>query len=99
VNGIGVERIRAWQQVLARRLIDGGRARGLTLHGTADVDRKTASTAFVVDDSHAVELAMRAHGVIASARGPVIRLAPHFYNTIDDVETALDVLASAVASR
>ena len=37
---------------------------------------------------------MRARGVLPSARGPVIRLAPHFYNTLDDVDTALDVLAS-----
>jgi selenocysteine lyase/cysteine desulfurase len=31
--------------------------------------------------------------VLPSARGPVIRLAPHFYNTLDDVDTALDLLA------
>jgi selenocysteine lyase/cysteine desulfurase len=37
---------------------------------------------------------MRARGIIASARGPVIRLAPHFYSTIEDVDTALDALAS-----
>jgi selenocysteine lyase/cysteine desulfurase len=99
VNDVGVEKIRAWHRVLARRLIDGGRERGLTLHGTTDVDRKTASTAFVVENSHAVELAMRERGVIPSARGPVIRLAPHFYSSIEDVDTALDTLAAVVASR
>jgi len=36
---------------------------------------------------------MRARGVLPSARGPVIRLAPHFYNTLDDIDTALDLLA------
>ena len=99
VRELGVERIRAWHRVLARHLIDGGRARGLTLHGTDDVDRKTASTAFVVRDSHAVELAMRERGVIASARGPVIRLAPHFYSSVGDVERALDALAAVVEPR
>jgi selenocysteine lyase/cysteine desulfurase len=93
---VGVENIRQWHAVLAQRLIDGGRARGLTLHGTDDVSRKTASTAFVVNDSHAVELAMRARGVLPSARGPVIRLAPHFYNSLADIDTALDVLAAVV---
>ena len=92
INGIGAAAIRAWHEVLAQRLIDGGRERGLTLHGTADIRHKTANTAFVVPDSHAVEAAMRARGVLPSARGPVIRLAPHFYNTTDDVETALDLL-------
>jgi selenocysteine lyase/cysteine desulfurase len=80
-------------EVLSARLSDGGRARGLTQHGTTDIARKTANTAFVVDDAHAIESIMRSRGVLASARGPVIRLAPHFYNTIDDIDTALDLLA------
>jgi selenocysteine lyase/cysteine desulfurase len=95
---IGVDNIRAWHEVLAQRLIDGGRARRLTIHGSADIARKTANTAFVVGDSHAVEAAMRTRGVIPSARGPVIRLAPHFYNTLDDVDTALDVLAEVTGA-
>lgn len=97
ITGIGVEPIRAWQRVLARRLIDGGRSRGLTLHGTSNLASKTANTAFVVRDSHAVEVAMRARGVLPSARGAVIRLAPHFYNTIDDIDIALDALSEVVA--
>jgi selenocysteine lyase/cysteine desulfurase len=93
IDGIGVEKIRAWHEVLAQRLRDGGRERGLTQHGTSDLARKTANSAFIVKDSHRIEVAMRARGVLASARGPVIRLAPHFYNTLDDIETALDLLA------
>jgi selenocysteine lyase/cysteine desulfurase len=93
ISSIGVDSIRAWHEVLSARLSDGGRARGLTQHGTTDIARKTANTAFVVDDAHAIESIMRSRGVLASARGPVIRLAPHFYNTIDDIDTALDLLA------
>jgi selenocysteine lyase/cysteine desulfurase len=78
-------------------LIDGGKDRGFTLHGTEDMSRKTATTAFVVRDSHGVELVMRRAGVLPSARGPVIRLAPHFYNSLADIETALDVLTIAIA--
>jgi selenocysteine lyase/cysteine desulfurase len=40
---------------------------------------------------------MRRAGVLPSARGPVIRLAPHFYNTIEDVDVALDVLTAVIA--
>ena len=93
INAIGPAAIRAWHQVLGRRLIEGGRSRGLTLHGPDDMAHKTATTAFVVRNSHAVESAMRARGVLPSARGEVIRLAPHFYSTIDDVDRALDLLA------
>jgi selenocysteine lyase/cysteine desulfurase len=98
ISSIGVARIRAWHEVLAERLRDGGRERGLTLYGTTDLARKTANTAFVVRDSHAIEQAMRARGALPSARGSVIRLAPHFYNTIADVDTALDVLAELTRS-
>jgi selenocysteine lyase/cysteine desulfurase len=98
INTVGPVKIRAWHEHLARRLIDGGRERGLTLHGTDEIARKTAVTAFVVRDSHAVEAAMRARGVLPSARGDVLRLAPHFYNSMDDVDTALDVLADVVGS-
>lgn len=97
INQIGVPNIRAWLEVLGQRLIDGGRERGFTLHGSSDIARKTATTAFVVNDSHAVEIGMRRAGVLPSARGPVIRLAPHFYNTINDVDTALDVLTTVLA--
>ena len=99
INDVGPPRIRAWHEVLARRLIDGGRARALTLHGTDNVRQKTATTAFVVPDSHAVEAAMRARGVLPSARGDVIRLAPHFYTTLDDVDCALDTLADVLRAR
>ena len=99
IDDVSPASIRAWHEVLAHRLIDGGRARGFTLHGTDDVRQKTATTAFVVPDSHAVEVAMRARGVLPSARGQVIRLAPHFYTTLDDVDCALDTLADALRAR
>jgi len=98
INAVGPTKIRAWLEVLGHRLITGGRERGLVLHGTDDMMRKTSTTAFVVHDSHAVESAMRARGVLPTARGSVIRLAPHFYNTIDDVDRALDLLAEVTRS-
>ncbi|MES2177600.1 MAG: aminotransferase class V-fold PLP-dependent enzyme [Gemmatimonadota bacterium] len=99
INELGVEHIRRWHEVLAHRLIERGRERGLQVFGPTDVAHKTASTAFTVDDSHAVENAMRERGIIPSARGQVIRLAPHYYNTLDDVDTAVDVLAAVTHAR
>jgi selenocysteine lyase/cysteine desulfurase len=99
INEIGVGAIRSWLEVLGQRLIAGGRARGLDLLGTDDMSHKTATTAFIVGESHVVEAKMRERGVIASARGPVIRLSPHFYNTIEDVDMALDALAAVLGDR
>jgi len=92
INEIGPARIQAWTDVLSQRLLDGGRERGLELCSPTDVRRKTPSTAFRCADSHDVEHRLRREGILASARGPVIRLAPHYYNTIDDIDTALDAL-------
>ena len=93
INELGVDAINAWTRQLSRRLVEGGLARGFTLHGTPDPQRKTPSTAFVCPgDSHAVEVLMRRRGVIAAARGAVIRLAPHFYSTLAECDAALDAL-------
>ena len=97
INEIGVAAIQEWTDRLSRRLLEGGEERGLEVHGVRDVRRKTPSTAFVVPgDSAVVEARLREKGIIASARGPAIRLAPHFYNTTEDVDTALDALAEVL---
>lgn len=96
INQIGPEAVRAIHRRLGARLIEGGRARGLIVHGPGEIDRKTVSTAFVVPDSATIETALRHHGVLASARGPVIRLAPHFYSTEQDVDQALDALVEVL---
>jgi selenocysteine lyase/cysteine desulfurase len=97
INEVGPTCIAPWIEALSKHCIDGGRARGLTLHGTDDVTRKTPNTAFLCNDSHAVETALRKRGILASARGPVIRLAPHFYSTFDDVDRTLDALVEVLA--
>lgn len=96
IRNVDPAAIRDWTEILSARLIEGGRRRGLRLLGTDDPTRKAPSTAFEVGDSHTVEGALRKRGVLASARGPAIRLAPHFYTTTDDVERALDALAEVV---
>ncbi|MEP7382947.1 MAG: aminotransferase class V-fold PLP-dependent enzyme [Gemmatimonadota bacterium] len=93
---IGSAAIERWTQHLSRRLAEGAAARGLQLHGPGLAAPKTPSTAICCDDSHAVESALLARGIIASARGPAIRLAPHFYNNEADVDQALDALAGVL---
>ncbi|MGW8265689.1 MAG: aminotransferase class V-fold PLP-dependent enzyme [Longimicrobiales bacterium] len=90
---VGLEAMGSWNRELSNALVVGGEARGLRLLGTRDAVRKAPTTAFLVSgDSHGLELRMRDRGVLASARGPAIRLAPHFYSTLNDVEVALDAL-------
>ncbi|MDT8341135.1 MAG: aminotransferase class V-fold PLP-dependent enzyme [Longimicrobiales bacterium] len=91
---VGLERVGAWNRTLARYMRAGARARGLATMDPPDPDARTPTTAFPCADAHAVEARLRERGIIASARGPALRLAPHFYNTLDDVDAALDALAA-----
>ncbi len=94
---VGPDRILTWTEELSRLLVEGGEARGLQLFGTADARQKAPTTAFVCPaDSHVVEGRMRERGVLPSARGPVIRLAPHFYTSAEDVEVSLDTLSEVL---
>jgi selenocysteine lyase/cysteine desulfurase len=95
----GLEAIGSWNGLLSGHLVEGGRARGLTIHGPGVSRPKTPTTAFAcARDSRVVEEGLRRRGVIASARGSVIRLAPHFYSSLDDADAALDALAAELAS-
>jgi selenocysteine lyase/cysteine desulfurase len=95
---IGLEGIHAWTSVLSDRLLEGAGARGLRLLDTVDPGAKTPSTAFACEHSHGVEEALLKRGIVASARGPAIRLAPHFFNSLEDVDQALDGLAAVLGT-
>ncbi|HKK09065.1 MAG TPA: aminotransferase class V-fold PLP-dependent enzyme [Gemmatimonadota bacterium] len=90
---VGLDAIGAWNRTLTARLLEGSRSRGLRTLGPADPARKTPSTAVVCEDAHTAEAALRERGVLASARGPAVRLAPHFYSSLEDVDRALDAVA------
>lgn len=96
---IGLEAIGAWTSELGCRCVQGAHARGLRVLGPTDPERRAPTTAIACADSHAAEAALRRQGIIASARGPVLRLAPHFYNTVEDVERGLDAVAEFVSGR
>lgn len=96
LTSIGTDVIHRRAQALSRHTIDGARARGLALHGPADRAPKAPTTAILCPDAHAMEERLRQHHIIGSARGPAIRIAPHFYNTPDEIDRALDVIAAAL---
>jgi len=88
----GLQEVYAHCDLLSRHLDAEGARLGLRIHGRSAPAGRTTSTGFIVGDAHGVEQRLRTRGVIASARGPVVRLAPHFYNTMDDVDRALHAL-------
>lgn len=98
LGSIGLDAIGRWTTHLAEHLVEGARGRGLAILGPSDPHRRAPTTAILCDDSHAIEGGLRTRGIIGSARGPVLRLAPHFYNTTEDLDRALDAVADLIRS-
>jgi selenocysteine lyase/cysteine desulfurase len=95
---IGLDAVHRRCREVGEHLDREGTALGLTVHGRRAPAGRTCTTGFVVPDAHVVEERLRHRGVIASARGPVVRLAPHWYTTLDDADRALRALRDEVRS-
>lgn len=95
IDQVGVEAIRARNATLTERLIDGCRARGLSPRVADSRDGRSA----IVPVRHPApadavkQLADR--GIIVDSRPGVVRASPHFYNTVDEVDEFVNVLAEA----
>jgi kynureninase len=100
VGEIGVNAIREKSLRLTRRIIDRASAAGYRLN-TPSSDRERGG-AVIVDVPHAetVSAQLLNRNVIIDYRpGAGIRIAPHFYNTEADVDTAMDTIDELVAGR
>ncbi len=91
INTVGVENICQWTDILSEYCIRGALGRGLDVISPRNVGMKSPITAIrVPGDSHDFELALRKENVIASARSDVVRIATHFFTTLEDIDYVLD---------
>jgi selenocysteine lyase/cysteine desulfurase len=91
INEVGVANIEAWTNRLSQHCLAGADARGLEVASPRDIRYKAPTTAIrVPGPSHDVEVALRNKQVIASARGDVVRIAPHFFTRLEDIDYVLD---------
>jgi len=96
LNRVGIDRVEAHIENLSRVAIDTATSLGLPIASPRDPKRKGSNTAIRVNDSAGVERKMAQAGYVVSARGPLIRVAPHFYNTEEEVAGAMRALARMV---
>lgn len=93
---VGARRIEERIARLSAHAVEGAARRGLEYVGPDDLDQKGATTAIRVPEPHRVEGQLRERGIVASARGEVLRIAPHFFTTFGDVDCALDELRAVL---
>ncbi len=69
-------------------------SKGLRTITPHDSKERGAIASFLVNDPHGVEAKLRNMGTITSSRDVGLRIAPHFYNTEEEIETAIDQIWS-----
>ena len=97
INEVGVPAISERIDMLSKVAIEGCRSRGLELVSPSDIRKKGGTTAVRLEmDSHLMEKELAERNIIASARGDVIRVAPHFYTKPDEIEHVLDQIKDII---
>ncbi|UNL93910.1 aminotransferase [Paenibacillus polymyxa] len=92
---IGVTNIQTYMNELLDFSIEYGRSKGLHIRIPDGGGTIPSLLAVEVADVSAVERRLRSRNTIVSARKDVIRVAPHFYNTAEEVRRVLDELGGS----
>ena len=93
LNSLDMAAVESHIEHLSAVALQAAKDHGLRIASPMDPKLKGSNTAIFVDNSAAVEKQMADAGFIVSARGAVIRVAPHFYNTGEEVAAAMAALA------
>jgi kynureninase len=98
VAEIGVPSIRQKSLRLTRRLMDRAERAGYRLNTPPGDEERGGTVVVDVPNGEAVAQELLRRGVIIDYRpGAGIRMAPHFYNTEDEIDRAMETLESIVA--
>ena len=93
LDEIGIATVRERHMLLSQRLVDGARAQGWTVRCPTDARQRTAIVTVEHPEPQRAVDALRALGVITDTRPGLIRLSPHYFNTLDEMDRALELLA------
>ncbi|HET9478037.1 MAG TPA: aminotransferase class V-fold PLP-dependent enzyme [Pyrinomonadaceae bacterium] len=95
IESVGVTQIAAESQRRMQLMIDFARERGWTINTPLDVERRGGSVMIGVDDAKSVSEQLAERRVFVDWRpGAGLRISPHFFNTDEEVEEALQILAT-----
>lgn len=94
-EGIGWDRVFERVRELGDHLIEGAARRRLDLVTPADM--RAGIFVFRFDNGELTRQRLADRGISVSARGAGVRVAPHFYNTREEVDQCLNALAEPSA--
>ena len=100
INEVGIERIREKSQRMTARLLALVDEHGFTSAAARDPNRLAGTVAVNVPDALEVSRTLKARDFVVDYRPPVgVRISPHFYNTMEEIERIMAEMASIVAKK
>ena len=100
IREVGVDRIRAASRGMTRRLLDLVDAAGFRSVASRDPERLAGTVAVDVPDAARVAATLNARDFVVDYRpGVGVRLSPHFYNTMDEIDAMMRELDRVVRAR
>ncbi|WP_322495828.1 aminotransferase class V-fold PLP-dependent enzyme [Chloroflexus sp.] len=92
---VGIERIERQINTLVAALIDDLRERGYQLAANTAPEHRSGIVVALVENPNAVSHRLNEAGIVVTPRGAGVRIAPHFYNTLDEVLRVGEALDAA----
>ena len=96
---VGLPHIFQRVRELTNYAYETGIEHGLQPLTISDPDRRGGIVSFRCRDASDIEHRLKREKIITAARGDGIRIAPHFYNTEDEVERAVSRIAFHIRNR
>jgi cysteine desulfurase/selenocysteine lyase len=98
INDLGVDAIAAYTRALAEPLITWAMSHEVRLVSPSDERHRSAILCIAPPNAADVHRRLKAAGVVCVLREGAIRLSPHFYSTIEEMDKVLDVLDESLKS-
>ncbi|MFT7622336.1 MAG: kynureninase [Myxococcota bacterium] len=96
VSEVGLPAIRVAQRVLSERIVAGARERGFEVKTPLDPERRSGMVCLDFSGAEAATEVLVGRGIIVDYRPDCgLRVSPHFYNDVGDVEVFFEGLDSA----
>lgn len=100
INEVGVPAIRQQSKRMTARLLELVDHHGYTSAAARDPERLAGTVAINVPDAALVSKTLKARDFVVDYRPPVgIRVSPHFYNTMDEIDRIMAEMVSIVSKK
>lgn len=97
IESVGLSQIASESRRRTQRMIELALDRGWTINTPLDPNKRGASVMIAVDNAPAVVEQLAERRVFVDSRpGAGLRISPHFFNTDEEIDEAMNILASLI---